>query len=157
VLKETINDNEESNMKKKNKGEFMKRIIIFIILVVVILIAIIIGIPFLYKNGNYKVRKSISFFSEITSPGYGTCMRCGSPWNYIEGHDTEYNETRDEKGNVIFIEGCFPLCEMCWQELETPEKRLPYYRKLWEYWEKLGVDKSPDLWKKLEQAVLKGK
>jgi hypothetical protein len=30
--------------------------------------------------------------------------------------------------------GCGPLCEQCWQELATPEARLPYYEQLMKRW-----------------------
>lgn len=57
------------------------------------------------------------------APGYGTCFRCDIPWKFIKGHPTPYGGGR----------ACFPLCEMCWQEL-TIEERLPYYEKLLKWW-----------------------
>jgi hypothetical protein len=43
---------------------------------------------------------------------------------------------------------CFPLCEDCWQKLDTATRRLPYYRALWESWMEPRVD-----WEVFRQAV----
>jgi hypothetical protein len=51
--------------------------------------------------------------------------------------------------------GCFPLCETCWQELGTPEARLPFYRKLWNEWvDEHGMD--PAVWERIKAAVEAG-
>ena len=66
--------------------------------------------------------------ARLLNPYYGTCGRCGRPWNVCKPHTTDYK----------IGYGCFPLCEDCWGEL-TPEKRLPYYRKLYDRWEREGT------------------
>lgn len=62
--------------------------------------------------------------SRILSPGYGCCGRCRTTWNFVRHHTTFYTAA----------DGCFPLCEKCWQDLESPEARLPFYRALWSEW-----------------------
>ena len=80
----------------------------------------------------------------ITKPltFYGTCGRCNRHWGICEYHVTHFSSS----------EGCFPLCEECWQEL-TPETRLPYYRELWE---QRGTS-SVERWEKIKKAVLEEK
>ena len=70
----------------------------------------------------------------------------------MERHSTMYSDGS----------GCFPLCESCWQELGTPEARMPYYRELWESWldstpldSKHNGTPMPELWRQIESAVLK--
>lgn len=60
------------------------------------------------------------------APGYSYCMRCGMPWNRVDGHTTRYTETS----------GCFPLCEGCWTLLGHPEARIEYYAALIDEWER---------------------
>jgi hypothetical protein len=75
------------------------------------------------------------------APGYSHCGRCLMPWKFADGHDTPYSPTA----------GCFPLCEDCWEDLETPEARMPYYRRLiLEVWE------EPELWPAVEESVRAG-
>jgi len=69
--------------------------------------------------------------------GYGGCLRCHKTWGVAQMHDTQFREDS----------GCFPLCEQCWKELGTPDKRLPYYFELMESWYKLAKesqDRYPD-------------
>jgi hypothetical protein len=74
------------------------------------------------------------------SPGYGHCHRCLTSWDYVDGHVTTY-----QSGG-----GCFVLCEKCWRGL-TPEERLPFYRQLFDEWERNGTDVE---WWEIEFAVL---
>jgi hypothetical protein len=60
--------------------------------------------------------------------GYGWCGRCKRPWNVVRSHETPYRPGQ----------GCFPLCEDCWQIL-TPDQRLPYYMALVDKWERQGM------------------
>ncbi len=77
--------------------------------------------------------------------GYSYCLRCYRTWNVVKEHSTRYT----------MYNGCFPLCEDCWSKL-TPEKRLYYYKKLFNKWKRNGyVDDS--IWKDIEKAVLEGK
>lgn len=77
--------------------------------------------------------------------GYGGCYKCGTPWNCIRSHTTDYTPGQ----------GCFPLCEKCWQEL-TPEQRLPYYDQLIAAWQAQGLVDS-DTIEQIHTAVLEGK
>lgn len=86
--------------------------------------------------------------SHLLAPGFGDCGRCHTNWHFCEGHSTKYTETH----------GCFPLCEACWSEL-TPERRLPYYRDLFEQWmrDDPADDETKHRWPLIEVAVLSGK
>ncbi len=79
-------------------------------------------------------------------PGYGYCLRCGWPWPLVLSHSTPY-ESGDRHHSM------FPLCEKCWRELWTGEKRLPYYRTLYDNWN----DPTYANWGDIEKAVLEGK
>lgn len=86
----------------------------------------------------------IATIERMIAPGYGHCLRCERPWKFVEEHITEYHDGR----------GMFPLCERCWSELGTPEKRLPYYRELWYRWEESTPGHAD--WNKIEKAVMAG-
>ncbi|MGV9002026.1 MAG: hypothetical protein ACOH18_03695 [Candidatus Saccharimonadaceae bacterium] len=80
--------------------------------------------------------------SKIFTPGYGGCLRCRGRWNVVEHHVTYENDGH----------GCFPLCETCWTELETPEARLPFYEMLvFERWS------EAERWPTIQAAVLAGR
>ena len=85
-------------------------------------------------------------FERILSPGFGCCKKCNRPWTFVEGHKTPYSRGR----------ACFPLCENCWQGM-TPEKRLPYYRKLWLEWKEFSDRDGHALvdWEVIKKACLK--
>jgi len=97
---------------------------------------------------NLKNRKVIAKFVAPLFPSYGTCGRCGLPWSVCNGHITNYSPHQ----------GCFPLCEDCWNET-TIEERIPYYRQLYDRWlssrESLNV-KLNAKWEEIESAVLAG-
>lgn len=77
---------------------------------------------------------------------YGYCGRCKTTWNFCRSHSTAYCDWS----------GCFPLCELCWQELSI-EERLPYYRRLWHSWMSCdGTETTEETWKLMEQAVRNG-
>lgn len=78
-------------------------------------------------------------FARVTTPFYDSkysgCQCCGICWyfmlvnpfwkKYLGGeHTTPFGDGH----------GCFPLCESCWQDLGTPEARLPFYEKLFSEW-----------------------
>lgn len=69
----------------------------------------------------------IGRFSQLVTPGHGSCFRCRTTWPFVEEHSTYFAE----------CEACFPLCVKCWTEL-TPETRLPYYEELIALWEQTG-------------------
>jgi Zn ribbon nucleic-acid-binding protein len=67
-------------------------------------------------------------------PQFSYCIRCGYPWPVVISHPTNYATEVREDGNIEMA-GCFPLCEPCWVKLATPEARMPYYVKLYTWWE----------------------
>jgi hypothetical protein len=85
-------------------------------------------------------------FARIAHPGYGYCLRCGTPWPATDPHET-YVGTGG---------GCFPLCGLCWGEL-TPEQRLPYYKHLMAIWRGGGSGPDPGYEEMLMKAVLEGR
>jgi hypothetical protein len=63
------------------------------------------------------------------------------------GHSTQYS----------YGSGCFPLCEECWEELGTPQARMPFYRDLWESWQQYGpLNGVPmeTIWEQMKIAVM---
>lgn len=98
----------------------------------------------------FEIRKIIGKISQVLSPGYGTCFRCGRTWNSCKWHTTL----------ITSRTGCFPLCEDCWTEL-TPETRLPFYKELWYSWQSGGRTSDngrswEETWDLIENAVRKG-
>lgn len=87
-----------------------------------------------------------SWAARLIGPGYSTCYRCNRPWNICEGHTTSYANGR----------GCFPLCESCWEDLETPAARWPFYERLLADWEALGCAAEPEEADALALAVTAG-
>lgn len=61
--------------------------------------------------------------------GYSGCLRCGDTWDWKQEHVTEYSAVS------WATEGCFPLCQECWEALGTPEARWPFYDRLIDTWE----------------------
>ena len=51
--------------------------------------------------------------------GLTWCGYCETTWTWVEPHTTMHNNSQ----------GAFALCELCWQELGTNERRLPYYEE----------------------------
>lgn len=83
---------------------------------------------------------------KLISFGYSSCYRCGRPWWMAKEHITKYSK----------VEGCFPLCEMCFIKLRTFNRRMPYYKKLVHDWAFDGCIDNDDLVRKihkLEKAV----
>jgi len=120
-------------------------------------------------DNDLRVRKVKGAVESALSPGYGTCGRCGRPWNRVEEHTTWFQEDPSEPSSkndsdlTIFVldMGCFPLCEECWGEL-TPKERLPYYRELFNEWTleaiRDGYEAPPKKqWESIRAAVLAGK
>lgn len=103
-----------------------------------------IGIIIICSLFLYLHRGSPITLSSILNPSYGTCGKCGMPWNKVKYHITNYTISN----------GCFPLCEECWQKL-TPKERLPYYRSLYDRWSELGRNDTD--WEQIKKAVLEGK
>lgn len=111
-----------------------------ILITVFIIIGIVFGIMAL-PNLKKEVRaKIISNTANYIYPEYGSCYKCDLPWPMVQSHDTKYTETF----------WMFPLCEKCWRELNTPENRMPYYRKLYNDW---GGESPEHKWEDIEKAV----
>lgn len=81
--------------------------------------------------------------SRIFSPNYSWCLKCKTTWKFVNPHDTTYSLDR----------GMFPLCNECWKELGTPERRMSYYRELWRSWRPKDLPE----WSLIEASVLEGK
>jgi hypothetical protein len=106
------------------------------------------------KTLNLGQRLELGLRQQAQNTGHGHCLRCGMTWNHAETHST-----RVERNG-----GMFPLCEICWRELETGENRLPYYRVLFNQWMGWDMLLSDDLktsesewaekWSQIEKAVL---
>ena len=90
-----------------------------------------------------NTKKARSGIERFLAPSYGTCKRCNRPWLFVKWHTTYYMRGA----------GCFPLCEDCWRQLETPEKRMPFYRQMWDGW--VGYSSGKACWEQIEAAVLK--
>lgn len=80
-------------------------------------------------------------------PGSGWCYRCGRPWDLVTNHTTNYTATN----------GCFPLCEDCWELLGHPEARIPYYLALVDAWAADGFPITDAERRALGRAVAAGK
>ena len=59
--------------------------------------------------------------------GFGGCFQCKDKWNWKASHVTNYSNTN----------GCFPLCDSCWQKA-TPTEIKHYYRELVRMWRRDG-------------------
>lgn len=94
----------------------------------------------------YVVERRIGSISQQLTPGFSWCHHCHTTWPFVESHATHYEDSR----------GCFPLCELCWTELGTPERRLPYYRQLWDEWIADDGDLKQSMWDAIQAAVEKG-
>ncbi len=153
-----------------------KKTMKYIFLVQALIVAFAFGAWF----GNRPATQSTN---AILHAGYGACGRCNRTWDVVTGHDTPYEWSKPGKlhdlitGNDVPAtnifrgdipkelaeylstpqptRGCFPLCKQCWQELKTPEARLPYYRKLVDDWKRDIADAEKD-WEPIKASVLAG-
>lgn len=89
----------------------------------------------------FELRLRLAPLMQSLFPSYGTCFRCKWPWPLVEYHTTKYASAS----------GCFPLCEMCWRQLGTAERRMPYYHELWDEWMRQGCTNVK--WTDIEAAV----
>ncbi len=95
------------------------------------------------------IRRLKSWISSITSSGYSGCQRCKTKWGGLfkaKYHVTYYCENK----------GCFPLCQICWEEL-TPIQRLSYYKILISEWLEYNTVVEFDEILQIHKAVLEGK
>ena len=98
------------------------------------------------QDRELSLRQEVGRYAQRLAPHFSACQRCLMPWLFVDGHDTDYKEGT----------GCFPLCQKCWREL-TPKGRLPFYRKMFDWWHTLGEPVAEAEWKLIETAVLEGK
>ena len=82
------------------------------------------------------------FFRQLY-PHMSYCGRCGYPWNRVVQHATRFSAKTREDGNIE-VRGAFPLCERCWERLETVEARMSYYVTLYDWWEREGQPLTSD-------------
>ena len=87
------------------------------------------------------LENALIIIEKLLAPGYSCCGLCGRPWKFAKEHITNYSPSS----------GCFPLCQKCWEKL-TPQKRLPFYHKLWKEWKNTDVK-----WEDIKKVVLEGK
>lgn len=87
-----------------------------------------------------------NLLAKLRFPNTSSCYRCDGSWEIVEEHFTMYTPAM----------GCFPLCQYCWEELETPSARLPYYHELFDRWSDFGMTSEED-WTAIERAVMAGK
>jgi hypothetical protein len=100
------------------------------------------------KIKDVRVRRVLSPLTRLLAPGFGRCGRCGITWVFARYHVTE-----ESGGN-----GCFPLCEVCWTALETPERRMPYYLLMVQSWQGESPHKNyEERWASIREAVLVGR
>jgi hypothetical protein len=74
----------------------------------------------------------------------GGCLRCHDRWNWKRPHYTREIGTRCS---------CFPLCEQCYQELETPAARWPFYEALAYQWAAEGYPPEPGTLMRMWQGL----
>ena len=87
---------------------------------------------------------------KLVYPHTSDCLRCQLSWRLTKEHITHYPPST----------GCLPLCEHCWQELGTPEQRLPYYLRLFDSWgpeDRTKWEHNHTEWEHIRRAVLDGK
>ena len=89
-----------------------------------------------------KYRKMLGDAVNRFYPNTSHCGRCNLNWHSCKLHNTSFTKQS----------GCFPLCEDCWEELKTPQNRLPYYTQLFHEW----GGESVETWNNIKQAVLDG-
>lgn len=78
----------------------------------------------------------------VPESAFGNCYACKRSWKWVDSHPTIYSESS----------ACFPLCQMCWESF-IPEQRLPYYRALFDEWERQSPQ-SENQWEQIRAAVL---
>ncbi len=116
---------------------------IFLGLILIVLLIVTRVTRFKQKPEPETVSYIPQYLKSIPASAFSACGRCETSWKYTEGHTTYYSETS----------GMFPLCESCWQQL-TPSERLPYYKKLYNDWKRMGD--TVVSWENIEKAVLAG-
>ena len=92
-----------------------------------------------------QLRRKVASQLHALFPQSGCCGLCQWPWRVVNAHPTNYGDSG---------RAAYPLCEECWQELRTPDNRLPYYRALFDSWSQTEPQ-SEIKWADIEAAVRK--
>lgn len=74
---------------------------------------------------SYYDRCESSGQARLNHPHHSTCGRCRHPWATVTSKSITYRESR----------GMFALCQACWNELGTADRRTPYYLSVHAEWE----------------------
>jgi hypothetical protein len=79
-----------------------------------------------------RVSRLRAALERLARPDFTYCGRCKRPWKEgtigVPEHVTWYSESS----------GVFALCESCWEQLGSPEARMPFYeenRHQWSDWD----------------------
>lgn len=67
-------------------------------------------------------------------PGYGTCEKCGRPWNCCAPYTVFYDERH----------GIFALCGDCWKDCSIAERKKYYKKSYLRYVKPVMKDNSLD-------------
>lgn len=121
----------------------------------IVIVVFLVVIVYTIIRSSYDDRTTRKPETGPPESAFGRCYHCKISWKYGKRHVTMYTDH----------EGCFPLCEGCWQRLGTGQKRLKYYKKLSD--QNLQAAKDYGLedlceqivqkWPLIERAVLDGK
>ena len=88
---------------------------------IVLTIALLLVTIFSYGQMTDGSRDSrVTAFERKIFPSYGTCLKCGRPWNCCRSHVVRYSER----------EGVFALCEDCWDDCGRESRKI-YYAMLY--------------------------
>jgi len=69
---------------------------------------------------NFKRTKFVSGLLRFMNPGYGTCKKCGLPWNQCKEKTVHYDE----------YNGIFATCDYCWYH-STLDELKEYYTSIY--------------------------
>lgn len=69
-------------------------------------------------SGEWGKRNDIcNIWLRFSNPGYGTCGKCGLPWNHCEAKIIDWSESM----------GTFALCDHCWNDSSLAERKRYYW------------------------------
>jgi hypothetical protein len=92
----------------------------------------------------------IGRIGQLFAWGYSRCLRCYTPWKFVQAHETVVVADYDPLGMRQF--DVYVLCQKCWTEA-GPDQRLAYYRLAWENRICLGINDRL-AWPDVQSAVL---
>ena len=82
---------------------------------------------------------------------YSSCLRCLTPWKFVQPHETVVAAAYEPLGVRQF--DLFVLCQKCWKELH-PVERVRYYHTAWLTRICTSSMNERLAWEDVEQAVL---